>query len=63
MLERMIGFFRELKRRKVYRVAVVYLIGAMAGLELIDVLVPASRLPDWSDEMFLGLAILAFHWS
>jgi len=53
-------FLRELRRRKVYRVAVVYLIGAVAGLELMDALVPASRLPEWSDELFLGLAVFGF---
>ncbi len=53
-------FFKELRRRKVYRVAVVYAIGAVAGLELISVLLPSSRLPAWSDEFFLGLAVFGF---
>ena len=53
-------FFQELRRRKVYRVAVVYIIGAVAGLELISVLIPASRLPSWADELFLGLAVFGF---
>jgi TolB-like protein/Flp pilus assembly protein TadD len=53
-------FLGELRRRKVYRVVVVYLIGAVAGLEMLDVLVPSSRLPEWSDELFLGLAVFGF---
>jgi adenylate cyclase len=53
-------FLQELRRRKVYRVAVVYGIGAVAGLELISVLVPSSTLPAWSDELFLGLAVFGF---
>jgi TolB-like protein/Flp pilus assembly protein TadD len=59
-LSRLQHFLRELRRRKVYRVAVVYVIGAVAGLELLNVLVPASRLPEWSDELFLGLAVFGF---
>jgi len=53
-------FFKELRRRNVYRVAVVYGIGAIAGLELMGALVPSSRLPSWSDELFLGLAVFGF---
>jgi len=53
-------FLSELRRRKVYRVVVVYVIGAVAGLELLDLLVPSSRLPEWSDELFLGLAVFGF---
>jgi len=60
VLSRFQHFLGELQRRKVYRVAVVYVIGAVAGLELLDVLVPASRLPEWSDELFLGLAVFGF---
>jgi TolB-like protein/Tfp pilus assembly protein PilF len=52
------AFLGELKRRKVYRVTAVYVVVAIAGFELLDVVVPASRLPEWSDEFFLGLVIL-----
>lgn len=50
----------ELKRRKVYRVGLVYLVVAVASLEFMDVIVPASSLPDWSEEFFLSLAVLGF---
>lgn len=53
-------FLRELKRRKVYRVAVTYIIVAAGSIELVDILVPTTRLPPWSDELFLGLAVLGF---
>ena len=53
-------FLAELKRRRVYQVAAVYVVAAITGLELVDVVIPASRLPDWADELFLGLALLGF---
>ena len=38
----------------------VYIVAAVAGLELVDVLVPSSTLPEWSDELLLSLVILGF---
>lgn len=52
------AFLVELKRRKVYRVAVVYLVVAIGALELAEVLVPATRLPEWAEEFFVVLAIV-----
>ncbi len=57
---RLRAFLAELKRRKVYQVAAVYVVVAITGLELVDLVIPASRLPDWADELFLGLALLGF---
>lgn len=51
-------FFAELKRRKVYRVAVVYIVVAVGAIELLDTIIPATRLPDWADELFLALVLL-----
>ncbi|MDX1579628.1 MAG: hypothetical protein R3266_14175, partial [Gemmatimonadota bacterium] len=59
-LRRAGDFFVELKRRKVYHVAVIYLVAAAGALELVDVIVPSTRLPDWADELLLALAILGF---
>ena len=53
-------FLGELKRRRVYRVSAIYLVLAIGGLELASVLLPATRLPGWFDELFLGLAIVGF---
>lgn len=53
-------FLAELRRRKVYRVAAAYLIVAVGSLEIVDIVVPSTRLPDWSDEFFLALAMLGF---
>jgi len=35
-------FLAELKRRKVYRVAVTYVIVAFAGLEAVELLIPTT---------------------
>lgn len=53
-------FLAELRRREVYGTAIVYVILAAGALELVDVLVPATRLPEWSDELFVALVILGF---
>ncbi|HSH74381.1 MAG TPA: hypothetical protein VLA09_01660 [Longimicrobiales bacterium] len=52
------SFLAELKRRKVYRATVVYLVLSVAGLELASALLPSTTLPEWFDELFLGLAIV-----
>lgn len=52
--------FRELKRRKVYRVAITYVVVAAGAVQLASVAVPASRLPGWADEFFLALAVFGF---
>lgn len=59
-LASILDFLSELKRRKVYRVAVAYVLVAAGTLELVDVVVPSTRLPEWSDELFLALAVLGF---
>lgn len=59
-LEGVRGFLVELKRRKVYRVAVAYVLVAVGALQLVDIAVPATRLPDWAGEFFLALTILGF---
>ncbi len=51
-------FFSELKRRKVYQVTAVYLVLAVAGMELLDVLIPSTQLPQWASPFFLALAIV-----
>ena len=53
-------FLVELKRRKVYTVAVIYIVAAAGGIQLVNAVVPATRLPDWSDEFFVALVVLGF---
>lgn len=60
VFQRVRRFLAELKRRKVYRVAIAYVAAAFAGLEGLDLLVPITRLPPWTPRLFLGLAILGF---
>lgn len=53
-------FLIELKRRKVYQVAAVYLAAAFVGLEALDLLVPETTLPGWAPQLFIALAVLGF---
>lgn len=54
------SFFKELKRRKVIRVAIVYAIVAWVVVEVSSVMFPGMLLPDWSGRLVIGLAILGF---
>jgi len=53
-------FYRELKQRKVIRVAVAYVIVAWIVVEVSSVLFPGMLLPDWSVRLVIGLAIVGF---
>ncbi|HKK93799.1 MAG TPA: tetratricopeptide repeat protein [Longimicrobiales bacterium] len=50
-------FLTELRRRKVYQVTVVYVVLAVGTLEVLDILVPQTPLPDWSVRLFLVIAV------
>jgi TolB-like protein/Tfp pilus assembly protein PilF len=58
--DRLGRFFRELKRRNVYKVAITYLAVAFVGLQAVNLLVPATTLPAWADELLLALLIAGF---
>lgn len=60
LLDRLGHFLAELKRRKVYRVAVAYLAVVFIGLQAVDLLVPATTLPPWVDELLIALAVFGF---
>ena len=53
-------FLTELKRRKVYRVALVYAAVGWALLEMADVVLPRLGLPDWTVNLVLALVLLGF---
>jgi adenylate cyclase len=53
-------FYRELKQRKVIRVAVAYVIVAWVIVEIASVLFPNLLLPDWAVRLVVGLAIVGF---
>jgi TolB-like protein len=55
-----LAFFAELKRRRVFRVALVYAGVAWATAQVADVLEPVLNLPEWTVSMVLFLLILGF---
>jgi TolB-like protein len=54
------NLFAELKRRKVFRVAVVYAATAFAVLQAADIMLPRVGVPDWVMNLFVVLTILGF---
>jgi adenylate cyclase len=57
---RIILFWKELKRRKVIQVITVYAASSFAILELVDILAPSLRLPDWTLNLVLLLLCVGF---
>lgn len=53
-------FFQELKRRRVYRVALAYAIAASAAVQLVGTILPAFHAPDWIFQILLLLLALGF---
>src|SRR5213595_2949975 len=56
----MSGFFEEVKRRKVYRVAVAYVIAAGGIIQLASAAFPAWELPNWALRLVIVLLLLGF---
>src|SRR5947207_7060422 len=56
----MSGFFEEVKRRKVYRVAVAYIIAAGCIILLGSAAFPAWELPNWSLRLVIVLLLVGF---
>lgn len=54
------GFFDELKRRKVYRVAVAYVIAAGGIIQLASAVFPAWELPNWTLRLTVLLLLIGF---
>ena len=54
------GFFDELKRRKVYRVAVAYVIAAGGVIQLASAVFPAWDLPNWTLRLTVLLLLVGF---
>ena len=53
-------FYRELKRRKVIRVAIVYIVVTWIIVEVSSVMFPELLLPDWSVRLVIAFAIIGF---
>ncbi len=56
----MTGFFDEVKRRKVYRVAAGYIIAAGGAIQLASAAFPAWELPNWALRSVIVLLLLGF---
>src|SRR5438876_5179884 len=56
----MSGFFEEVKRRKVYRVAAAYIIGAGGTIQLASAACPAWELPNWTLRLVIVLLLVGF---
>jgi len=54
------GWFQELRRRKVFRVAVVYLVAAWLAIQVADAVFEPVGLPAWSLKLVIVLAALGF---
>lgn len=53
-------FLRELKRRKVFRVAAVYAVVAFVLVEAASYVFPALLFPDWALRLLVVLALFGF---
>jgi TolB-like protein/Tfp pilus assembly protein PilF len=56
----MSGFFEEVKRRKVYRVAAAYVIAAGGIIQLASAAFPAWELPSWALRLVIMLLLIGF---
>src|SRR5213595_1902244 len=56
----MSGFFEEVKRRKVYRVAVAYVIAAGGIIQLAAAAFPAWELPNWALRLVIVSLLIGF---
>ena len=56
----MSGFFEELRRRKVYRVAAAYIIAAGFIIQIGSAVFPAWELPNWTLRLVVVLLLIGF---
>ncbi|HEY6205076.1 MAG TPA: hypothetical protein VIW21_02815 [Chthoniobacterales bacterium] len=56
----MAGFFEEVQRRKVYRVAAAYVIAAGGIIQLASAAFPAWELPNWALRLVIVLLLVGF---
>src|SRR5436853_24020 len=56
----MSGFFEEVKRRKVYRVAVAYIVVGGGIIQLAAAVFPAGEFPNWSQRLGIVLLLSGF---
>ena len=56
----MSGFFEEVRRRKVYRVATAYIVAAGAIIQIASAVFPAWDLPGWSLRLAIAFLLIGF---
>ena len=56
----MTGFFEELQKRKVYRVAAAYIVAAGFLIQIASAAFPAWDLPNWSLRLVIVLLLIGF---
>src|SRR5450432_668700 len=54
------GFFRELKHRRVYRVALAYGVGASALVQVGGTILPIFHAAEWVQQLFVVLIAVGF---
>src|SRR5207245_2381530 len=54
------SFFEELKKRRVYRVALAYIIAGSAVVQVAGTVLPIFHAPDWAQQTFVVLIAFAF---
>ena len=59
-IDDMLGLIRELRRRKVFRGAAIYLVATWALLQVVDVIGDAAGLPGWTMRVLLYAALIGF---
>jgi adenylate cyclase len=60
MAESQPGFLQELKRRKVYRVAIAYIVAAWVALQFLDLVLENVNAPDWVMQMIMAVLAIGF---
>ena len=55
-----LGFFAELRRRRVIRVAVVYAVAGWIIIEVASTMLPGLKLPPWTVTFVIALVVLGF---
>ena len=54
------SFFEELKRRNVVKVALAYLVAAWVAMQVVDIMFPALKVPEWVASAVAILLIVGF---
>jgi len=54
------NFFKELKRRRVFKSAAVYAVVAFVVMQLVEIIFPIFNFPDWTSQFVIILLIFGF---